>query len=458
MASINKVVPVHTHGGAKASRVSAKERLERSVMSCLLWENEHYEDGKAIGERITELVGQVSPDDVADIAIRAKSNMKLRHVPLLLTRELMRSKEGRAYAKDLFPQIITRPDDISEFMALYWMNNPAEPIAKQVKVHLGNTFRKFSEYQLQKWSGGQKAVKLRDAMRILRPKPDNDVESALWGRLVKGELKTPDTWEVELSAGKDKKETFERLMAENKLGTLAFLRNLRNMDQAGVPIEVVSEYAATAKVDRIIPFQFISAAKASPRFEAIVEHMMFRCLADQPKLAGKTILVVDTSGSMSSQLSIKSQMSRMDVAASLAILARELCDNPVIYCTAGDDYKRIHATVNVPARRGFALSDYCKYENIYKQIGGGGIFLTQCLESIKEKEKTADRIIVLTDEQDCDTKLNPDKADAFGTHNYIINLASYQNGISYSKFTHISGWSEKVLDYIRVSEMNQVVS
>jgi len=53
--------------------------------------------------------------------------------------------------------------------------------------------------------------------------------------LVAGELATPDTWEVALSAGAsvDKREAWERLLAENKLGAQALLRNLRNMAEPG---------------------------------------------------------------------------------------------------------------------------------------------------------------------------------------------------------------------------------
>jgi hypothetical protein len=72
---------------------------------------------------------------------------------------------------------------------------------------------------------------------------------------------------------------------------------------------------------------------------------------------------------------------------------------------------------------------------------------------VKNHEKTADRIIIITDEQDCSGQKDaPARADAFGTHNYIINVNTYKNGIGYGKWTHINGWSEAVLDYIRLSE------
>jgi len=285
-------------------------------------------------------------------------------------------------------------------------------------------------------------------MRITRPKPRDAAQAELWKRLVKGELATPDTWEVSLSGGADKKATFQRLMVENKLGTLAFLRNLRNMKQASVEQKAVAEYAAKAKVNRILPFQFVAAARAVPEWEGVIEPMMLRCLEEQKKLPGKTVLVIDTSGSMHARLSAKSELNRKDVAAALAILAREVCEEASVYCTAGDDGTRVHATMAIPARCGFALSDYITGQDVARKIGGGGIFLVQCMKYIREREKEADRIIVLTDEQDCDTKLKPEAADAFGKRNYLINVASAKNGIGYRKWLHIDGWSDKVLDYI----------
>src|SRR3954470_11918019 len=188
MATLNRIRKEFTHEGAPAVRINALAQLERSVMSCLLWESEFYEDGQTIAQRIATLVKQVPAADVARVAIQAKEDMRLRHVPLLLARELMRTKEGREQAKGLFSRIILRPDDITEFLSIYWKGNKDEPLAKQVKRHLGESFRKFDEYRLAKYNGVQKAVKLRDAIRITRPKPANEEQAELWRRLVKGEL------------------------------------------------------------------------------------------------------------------------------------------------------------------------------------------------------------------------------------------------------------------------------
>src|SRR4051812_43108397 len=196
MATLNRLARLATHEGAPAKRIDPLAQLERSVLSCLLWEDEFYEGGQAIGRRIADLVTQVPAAEVARVAVQAKVDMRLRHVPLLLAREMLRTKEGRAAFGGVAEKVVARPDDITEFLAIYWKDNKDEPLAKQAKRLVGGAFRRFDEYQLAKYNGGQKAVKLRDAIRITRPKPRDDAQAALWRKLVKGELATPDTWEV----------------------------------------------------------------------------------------------------------------------------------------------------------------------------------------------------------------------------------------------------------------------
>ena len=56
------------------------------MLACLLWESQFYEDGVEIAGRIAELVPKVAAEKVAALAIEAREQMKLRHVPLLLVR------------------------------------------------------------------------------------------------------------------------------------------------------------------------------------------------------------------------------------------------------------------------------------------------------------------------------------------------------------------------------------
>ena len=60
-------------------------------------------------------------------------------------------------------------------------------------------------------------MKLRDVLRLARPKPKDEAQSALWKRVKDRALAPPDTWEVALSGGADKKQAFERLIRESSL-------------------------------------------------------------------------------------------------------------------------------------------------------------------------------------------------------------------------------------------------
>jgi hypothetical protein len=424
MATLNRLKKVFTHEGAPAARANPVAQLERSVLSCLLWESEFYEDGQTIAGRIADLVKVVPAADVARVAIQAKEDMRLRHAPLLLVRELMRTVEGRAMAKSLFTRVIVRADDITEFLAIYWKDNKDEPLAKQVKRWLGDTFRKFDEYQLAKYNGGQKAVTLRDALRMTRPKPAHEAQAELWRKLVKGELATPDTWEVELSKGGDKKASWSRLLAEGKLGGLAMLRNVRNMTKAGVDHQEIRAGLRNVAAGRLLPINFIAAAEHNPKFEPELEAKFFECFANREKVGGTTVILVDVSGSMAVPLSARSEMTRMDVACSLAMIGREMFTAPRIFTFSND-------LVEVPGRRGFALRDAVKSSQPH-----GATELGKAVGALPAR----DRLIVITDEQSHDRVPQ--------LKGYMINVASNKNGVGYGQWVHIDGWSDKVLDYI----------
>jgi 60 kDa SS-A/Ro ribonucleoprotein len=418
-----------THEGAPARRITPEQELRRSVMACLLWEKQFYEDGVEISGRMHELVPKVAPERVAAMAVEARNDMKLRHAPLLLVREMARHASHRTLVGETLAQAIQRADELTEFVAIYWKDGRA-PLSKQVKSGLACAFGKFDEYALAKYNRPG-PIKLRDVLFLTHAKPRDEAQAELWKRLVEGKLATPDTWEVAISSGADRREAWERLLTERKLGALALLRNLRNMQHANVQEDLIYSALRDMKTDRVLPFRFIAAARHAPQWEPALESAMFRCLESQPKLKGKTVLLVDVSGSMTAPLSRRSAMMRTDAAYGLAVLLRELAEDVVIY-SFSDDPKRI------PARRGFALRDAIDSS----QPHGG----TALGKAVAKVAGTYDRLIVITDEQAQDSVPAPTSAA------YVINVASYKNGVGYGRWIHIDGWSEAVIDYIRSFE------
>ncbi len=419
-----------THEGAPAMNIDAYQELKRSLMACMLWEDTFYENGVEIAQRIERLVGQVKPEEASNLAIEAREQMKLRHAPLWVVRAMAKLPEHRKLVGETLAKIIQRPDELTEFLAIYWKDGK-EPLASQVKKGLAKAFTKFDAYQLAKYNrDGQ--VKLRDVMFLVHPKPLNTKQEQTWKQLVDGTLPAPDTWEVALSTGKNKKETWTRLLLEKKLGPLALLRNLRNMKEVGVDASLIAESIKQMKVDKVLPFRFISAAQYAPEFAEELEAAMLKNLERERKLRGKTILLIDVSASMEDTLSGRSEMTRMDAAASLAILARELCREVEIYTFSND-------VVKVPDTKGFKLVDAILNSQYHS-----GTYLGKAVELINSKEY--DRLIVFTDEQSHDYVPQPKG------RGYMINVANYENGVGYGEWVHIDGFSENILKYVQELE------
>lgn len=433
--------PLHTHEGARAVRISNLDQLRRSVLSCLLWEDEFYEDGVSIHKRIKDLCQKVSTEELADLANSARHEFHLRHVPLVLLVELLAKRERRAPISLVIASTIGRVDELTELLALYFAANPtpkpgskrtAGPIPKALRRGLAAALRKFDAYQFGKYSHDKgRTVKLRDVLRIARPKPDSTAQKLLFQAIVKGTLEAPDTWEVAAMEGRLGKEGWERLLNEAKLGYLALLRNLRNMVKADVDTGLIE----SAIVDRrgahnVWPFRYVAAARVMPQFEPVLDQALIEAVAQMPQFDGETIILVDVSGSMNKKLSAKSDMTRMDAAATLA----SIFPGKRRVFTFSELHKE------VPARTGMA-----GVEAIIKSQPHSGTDLGGAVR--KANGLKHDRLVVISDEQ-----TRTQVPDPVAQKAYMINVACAENGIGYGAWTHIDGFSESVLRFIREYE------
>jgi 60 kDa SS-A/Ro ribonucleoprotein len=248
---------------------------------------------------------------------------------------------------------------------------------------------------------------------------------------------------------------------------MAILRNLRNIQEAGVSEKHMTKLKRCFSHDswgrsKILPFRFIAAAKHAPRFEEELGKAMIKSLASHEKLPGQTVLLVDVSGSMKDPLSDKTDINRIDAACGLAMLLREICEDVLIYSFSME-------LCEIPPRHGFALRDA-----ILSSQRHSGTPLGLAVRSIYAPKGTVttdyhfggfghdrvkysgqnlspDRLIVITDEQSQDPVPDP---DGLG---YMINVASYQNGVGYGPWKHVEGWSENVVRYIQELETHKLI-
>lgn len=460
--------------GNQTRELTAYEKLQRSAINCLLWEDTFYEDGESIADRIKKYMKQVTPEQARSVLKEAKVDNKLRHMPLFLLVNM--AKNGYLTAEDV-ANTITRVDDMSELLSLYWSTDWKDStgntvknkhtVPKSIVKGIQKALPKFDEYQLAKYRGDRYDVSLKTVIKMTHPKPENAEMEALWGRAINGNLATPDTWEVGLTnchTPAEKKEFWTRMLTEktekgfNKLGALALIRNLRNMQSVNVDEDNIRSALGSASMSKILPFQLVTAARYAPQLEDVLETKLLESIDSMEKLEGDTVVLLDTSGSMRSPLSGKGETTCQDVAASMGAIIRGVCNKSIIY-TFQEDIQVVPS-----GRKGFALID------CVRRAPSGGTSVIDCTNDAvrlyKESHngKYPARVIVVTDEQTnsdgtgCSwrrgTTVKLDNLPS-NCNGYIINVGTYENGVGYNNscnYVHINGWSENVLKYISAYE------
>jgi hypothetical protein len=142
-------------------------------------------------------------------------------------------------------------------------------------------------------------------------------------------LATAGQWEWLLSwlgeappeGGLPKPEQWRLILPQ--LGFMAALRNLRNLDEAGLTDEDVAPLVARlsdpelVRRSRQFPSRFLSAYLSGPslRWGHALEQALDAATASIPELPGRTLILIDTSASMGQPMSRKSAMTMVQAAA-----------------------------------------------------------------------------------------------------------------------------------------------
>ena len=450
--------------GHVAYAMDDKSKLVSQVLTTFFGEPKYY--GDTSGE-LMETACRILDEDpkfVSNLAVYARKEMHLRSVSHALTALLAKHEKGKSYVKKTAAGVIERPDDVTEILACY-LGLFGKPIPNALKKALGAALGRFDAYQLSKYSGGNKSVKFRDVLRLAHPVPANAEQEKLFGMVLTDTLPVAERWETELSAQGNTREIWEKLIAEDKLGYMAMLRNLRNILKAD-PKNLDEVYKKLSDRERILhskqlPFRFFSAyreicglpcctSKALDVLETAVE-----CSTENlPELSGKTVVAIDTSGSMVTPISRNSAVTCADVARLLAVLVARLCEDSIVYTF---DTRIEQATFS---RKGGMIETA-----MHIPVKGGGTDLTLPLEKMLANRIFADRLILLSDneinsrygwteESTCQSfaeKYRREINKNLWVH--AIDLQGYgtQQFIG-AKTNLVAGWSERILEFLALSE------
>ena len=459
--------------GHTAYSMSDKAKLVTQVLTSFYGEAKYYGDTTNDLIKTANAVIEKEPKFVANLARYARKEMHLRSVSHALTALVAHNVKSKPFIKEVVADVVERADDITEILACY-LSMYGKPIPNGLKKALANALGRFNEYQISKYNGGSKSIKFKDILKLTHAKPTTPEQEKLFKDIINDTLPIAERWETELSASGNNRETWGSLIAENKVGYMAMLRNLRNIVKAN-PSNIDKVYAKLADRREVLkskqlPFRFFAAyrelanvanagSKVFDTLETAIEHS----IENLPKLNGTTVIAIDTSGSMTNAISSKSSIQCADIAKLLAVMSGKICDNVILY-NFDTDIQKFHFTT----RNGIIST------TMAIPTRGGGTDITLPLRKMISEKIKADRLIILSDNEinsgwnssgyrhwyspvrteSCQTYADKYRAEVnkdLWVH--AIDLQGYgtQQFIG-AKTNIIAGWSEKLLEFIDLAE------
>jgi hypothetical protein len=365
-----------TYEGGIAHTRGVKGELFQLAVVNMVGEKSFYEDAQSRDTRYAQLVRMATLDD-ADWTARMlkwlRSTANMRSASLVGAAEYTRARLDAGLAgtsRGVVDSVLQRADEPGELLA-YWTSRYGKNIPKPIKRGVADAAaRLYSEYSLLKYDTASHGFRLADVIDLTHPTPGFEWQSALFthaldrrhGRdsvestlsllpmikenaavrraVARGDVSplldsqvlrnAGMTWEDALSLAGDKvskSKLWEAMIPS--MGYMALLRNLRNFDQAGVNDFVAGVVASKlANADEVarsrqFPYRFLSAyeaAESSLRWNAALSTALDRSLANIPMLPGRTLVLVDTSGSMTTvSVSARSKMTPVKAAALLGV-------------------------------------------------------------------------------------------------------------------------------------------
>ena len=455
----NKTV---NYEGHSAYAMQDKPKLITQVLCSFFNEAKFYQpDDKHMIETLKSVIKQ-DPQFVSNLAVFARREFNMRSVAHVLTGYLANVPEGKPYVKRTVEGVTLRGDDATEILSFY-LSEFGKPIPNSLRRALKDVFATFDAYTLAKYKGEGHTVKMRDLLRICRPHPETPEQSELWRELLDGTLPPAYTWESELSAHGNNKETWEELIDSGRCGYMGLLRNLRNIinvspDNLDKVLEKLSDPEAV-RHSRQLPFRFLSAyknlpANAGKKVMDALENAVAASCENVPKLPGRTVIAVDVSGSMSSNVSAKSEIRCCEIGMMLGMIANRICDDAIFY------------TFNNRISQKQIPSAGILYSTVHEAMSYGGTDMYLPFRQMLTDKIKCDRIIIISDNE-CNSSFlfrTPVQtlADQYRKESgndiwvHAIDLMGYgTQQFSGPKTNIIAGWSEKVFDFILLAEQGE---
>ncbi|MDT0448104.1 TROVE domain-containing protein [Streptomyces hesseae] len=463
-----------THLGGKGYARDDRSELFLLAVANFVSQQTHHEKSTDRDDRFAALVRKLAVEDAAWTAgllgwLRGDGQM--RTASLVGAAEYVKARLDAGATdgptnRQVIDSVLRRADEPGEMLA-YWTSTYGRNVPKPVKRGIGDAVRRlYTSRNLLKYDTASKGYRFGDVLNLVHPTPDPDkpwqgelFRYALDRRHNPDDARLPAsdrtltahqalmavpvaerralitgpggaerladagmTWEALAGwlQGQMDAAAWEAVIPS--MGTMALVRNLRNFDEAGVSDDVAQRVAARIADPREVarsrqfPFRYLAAYQHAPslRWAYPLEQALGHSLTNVPALPGRTLILVDRSGSMWSPLSDRSQLNRADAAAifGTAVAMRAAHADLVEFGTtsAPVTYRRGESVLKVLERFG--------------SLGG-----TDTTEAVRRHYRGQDRVLIVTDEQ-ASYHYAGDPTEQVPAHVpvYTWNLAGYRPG------------------------------
>lgn len=447
----------NARGGVGFER-DTKSELFILGISNFVGEKTFHEGASARDQRFAALVSAVAVEDQDWLAaflkwLRTSANMRSASLTGALIGAKALIGAGKPGGRQLIASVLTRADEPAEALA-FWISQFGRKIPAAVKRGVADAVvTLYSPTSLAKYdSSSTQGFRFGDVIQLTHPKPKSPSQDALFkyaldfrydaqapvpaalttltanrsakaalaegGQLSAEEVKAAGlTWQNTMSQATDKKAAWEAQIPS--MGYMALLRNLRNFDQAGIGEayvdQVIAKLTSATEVarSRQFPYRFLSAYKELEglRWASALERALTFSLASIPELSGRTLILVDRSGSMFGRgISAHSKSDWAEVGAvfgtSLAI--RNIGRSTLVEFGTGSKEVSLSPGASV-------LTTVARMRN----LGG-----TDTFGAIRRHFAGHDRIVIITDEQHQGSHALA-KGTSVMVPIYTFNLAGY---------------------------------
>ncbi|MGI5237811.1 TROVE domain-containing protein [Dactylosporangium sp. CA-139066] len=430
---------ITTAEGAPGFVREPKAELFLLAVSNMVGEDAFYEAAGERDDRFRALVARVAvadPEWFARFVPWLRTGAMLRSASVVAALEGARAQvaAGIPGSRAVVAAALQRADEPGEALA-YWLDRHGRALPKPVKRGIADAaVRLYSQRSLLKYDSEHRKVRFGDVIELTHPVARDERQGELFrhaldrrhrrdsappaalgvlaarARLMalpverRRAITDPAvlgaagmTWEALAGWRQGPMDAAAWAAVVPSMGYFALLRNLRNFDEAGVGDETAAAVAARLSdpaevaASRVLPMRYLSAHRAAPdpRWSAPLERALQHALSNVPALDGRTLILIDTSGSMDNPFSRDGTLRRFDAAIvfGLALAARAADPTVVSFSHASTVFPPVDGEPVLAAVRRFFDAGYC--------FRGG----TQTEHAVRTHYAAHDRVVILTDEQ-----------------------------------------------------------